>query len=303
MSFLPFRSDYVPGSGQLSAVQRVTALRRRLADQQQFADVQAPTLCGTDSALSLLQQSYPSSVCMISRPLCGLYEPALGGCPQRYGNVPYSACGAGSGSSCGNNYYGRGGAGGWQQIGYLLPLRGGDGKHGHHGRGDGQCTCRHRRQGRFTPSAARRNLRQPSQFGSGQDNFVHEPGCALYNDNDNGNGSDYYTNREYGARRYHLYVRVNPDRLGQQCLYTSARRGDHRYNNCRYLQFGVSEEGVHDSAILLITSDYFADQGSNRVFNRASRCIEDGDILFVPSEGHHKFRVNLYDSQIYDGNC
>jgi hypothetical protein len=333
MSFLPFQSNYVPGT-RPNLVRQVTNLRRRLADQRQYDAIAAPTLCGTDAALALLQQSYPSSVCLISRPLCGLYEPALGGCPQRYGNVPFSVDGAGFGGSCGGgggscafnyNYYGRGGAGGWQQIGYLLPLHV-DGRVGGGGRGQGsgrRCTCSHGRNnnaaaaaaarqggwqtssGRVTPSQSRRNLQRPSQFGSAFDasepydsyNNAHEPGCPLFADDD-------YQNREYGARRYHLYVRVNPDRLGQQCVYTSARRGDHRYNNCRYLQFGVSEEGVQDSAILLLTSDYFVDnRGSNRAFNRAARCVEDGDVLFLPSEGRRKFRVNLYDDRVYDGNC
>lgn len=313
---------------------RCGSLRQRLYDEREFAQVSAPTTCGFGT--QALFDSYPSSVCMINRPLCGLVEPALGGYPQLYGNYPetfgpgdyggrghhYGRHGGGvlnSGLAVGYNYYGRGGAGGWQQIGYLLPLHVEPARNSR-GVGHRQCTCsaRFKMHGRQSRQRQRRGsrigrqgLRQPSQFQSGADyghdalepydayKGVHEEGCALYAQSHNE-----CNNRQCGVRRYHLYVRVDPDRLGQQCLYTSSRRGDHRYNNCRYLQFGVSEEGLHDSAIMILSRDFIIDGSHQRLASsHASKCLEDGDITFVPGERNKKFRVNLYDDRIYDGNC
>jgi len=261
---------------------------------------------------------------MIQRPLCNAVQPALGGYPHLYGNYPETFgpgtyggrgyhYGADHGASVGYNYYGRGGAGGWQQIGYLLPLHVAPQR----GRRTRQCTCSAQfKTGRHTKASRRRKgrssyaaLRTPSQFQSVSghdyhepfDNYkgVHDASCPL-----SAPPSDQCSNRQCGPRRYHLYVRVDPDRLGQQCLYTSRRHGDHRYNNCRYLQFGVSEEGVHDSAILILTSDFIVDGSHQRlVSTAASKCIENGDVLFVPGEGNRKFSVSLYDDRIYDGNC
>lgn len=252
-------------------------LRQRLFEEREFSLLGAPRcdrLYGNDT------------FCAIRRPLCDRYDPFL----ANYGD-PFI-----------DRTYGRG-SGGWQRIGYLLPLyveaplrR--------------SCNCSRRRHHNSTSSPSGQTwskrqfplVRQPSQFSSEQhapydcfDND-HDPECALFANPDN------CQNRQCGVRRYNLYVRVDPERLGQQCFRTSCHRNDNRYNNCRYLQFGVAEEGHHDSTIMLINSDYLVDSPSNRL-TRAARCIENGDVLFVPGERNRKFRVHLYDEQIYDGNC
>ncbi len=256
-------------------------LRQRLYEEREFALLGAPRCggggCGNDT------------VCMISRPLCDDYDFGFSGC------VGYG------GGRCTDRGFGRG-SGGWQRIGYLLPLY-------VEPRAPKVCNCSKGHRGGHghsnTPTWSRQRfplVRQPSQFSGNHvapyDSYDndHDSNCALFaNDED-------CQNRQCGVRRYHLYVRVDPERLGQQCFRTSCRRGDNRYNNCKYLQFGVAEEGLHDSAIMIINSDFIAD-GVNHRFNHASRCIENGDVLFIPGERNRKFRVHLYDDQIYDGNC
>lgn len=249
-------------------------LRQRLFEEREFSLLGAPrcgSFCGDDT------------VCMISRPLCDQYEPNFG-----FGN------------QCSDRSFGRG-SGGWQRIGYLLPLY-------VEPPARRSCNCskrRHQHTSSATPVWSKRQfplVRQPSQFSTEQhapyDSFEndHDSNCALFANPDD------CQNRQCGVRRYHLYVRVDPERLGQQCFRTSCRRGDNRYNNCRYLQFGVAEEGLHDSTIMIINSDYLVDSASNRL-TRAARCIENGDVLFVPGEQNRKFRVHLYDEQVFDGNC
>lgn len=324
MSFLAFN----PGARRLGfrGIARRGHLRERIRDEREFAAIGAPSVCGggNNNTLDWLRESFHSNcggggVCLIERPLCNLVEPSLGGWPERYGNatVPFAAGNrnvygfASTLPPVAYNYYGRGGAGGWQQIGYLLPLHVAPTRRRSGAAYRCTCTASQRRQQSHMQryAAPTRGIRQPSRFQSSgaleepydSYNTAHEPGCPLAVDDDE-RGCQ---NRQCGVRRYHLYVRIDPDRLGQQCLYTSARRGDHRYNNCRYLQFGVSEEGVHDSAIIILTRDFIID-GSNSqrlVSTGASRCIEDGDVLFVPGEGNRKFRVTLYDDRIYDGYC
>lgn len=272
MSFSAFRN-----SSQMFNRGHASMLRQRLYDERDYQDFRPPTL--HNPALALLQQSYPSSVCMIQRPLCGLFEPTIGNNYQQ----PFNGCGGSN-----NNFYGP--AGGWQQIGYLLPA---------HSEGFGHnntCTCR------FNNGAARRQTtwQRPSRFQSHPiQQTTHEAGCPFNADHQNDGEC---RNRQCGTRRYHLYMRIDPDRLGQQCLYTSARRGDHRNNNCRYLQFGISEEGVFNSAIIILTNDYIA-EGRNFSQRFGTRCIEDGDVIFVPGEQGRRFRVTLYDDRIFDGYC
>jgi len=339
------------GGGRLQAHPRSRqqyahgTLRNIVHAERAYESVRAP-LCGIATSLGA-RRGYQrlgnhtdapcgaGGTCAIARPLCDLLDPALGGYPQLYGNTPetfgpgdhggrgshYGRAGCASGSCGGDgvgyNYYGRGGAGGWQQVGYMLPLHIDPARQ--HGRGARRCTCamlrRQRRpSNRPTSNWGRGGLRQPSQFSGGgggvhepYDDYNdggHEPNCPLsaHYDQTTADGHDHPRH----VRRYHLYVRIDPDRLGQRCLYTSARRGDHRYNNCRYLQFGVSQEGVHDSAIMILSRDFLIGGRSNNAqfaSTGATRCIEDGDVLFVPGERNQKFRVHLYDDRIYDGNC
>lgn len=242
-------------------------LRQRLFEEREFALLGAPRCGGSDS------------VCMISRPLCDRYEPAY--------DFSWTDRSIGRGS------------GGWQRIGYLLPLYVEPPAHR-------ACNCS-RRHKNNTPKWSRQkfaNLRQPSQFSTeSQQNAPydcydndHDANCALFAN------VEECQNRQCGVRRYHLYVRVDPERLGQQCFRTSCRRGDNRYNNCRYLQFGVAEEGLHDSAIMIVNSDYILGNSSNRL-THAKRCIEDGDVMFIPGERNRKFRVHLYDDQVFDNTC
>ena len=259
---------------------RCLDLRQRLYENKEFSLLRAPQCDPYDSFCTRRPLCSDDSVCMIRRPLCDDFHSLTA-------NYHHSDRGFGRGS------------GGWQRIGYLLPL--------YVERPQRSCNCarRHKNSHLTTNSWSKRQfplLRQPSQFAANShapyDDFDndHEPHCALFSNVDD------CQNRQCGVRRYHLYVRVDPERLGQQCFRTSYRCGDHRYNNCRYLQFGVAEEGLHDSAIMIINSDYVLGSASNRL-TRTARCIENGDVIFVPGEQNRKFKVHLYDEQVYDGNC
>lgn len=182
-------------------------LRQRLYEEREFSSLGAPRcdrFCGDDT------------VCMIRRPLCDRYDPFL----ANYGD-PFIDRTFGRGSS------------GWQRIGYLLPLyveppvrR--------------SCNCSRRRNNHGAANGWSKRqfplVRQPSQFSNAQhapyddcyDND-HDSNCALFADPED------CQNRQCGVRRYNLFVRVDPERLGQQCFRTSCRGGDNRYNNCRYL--------------------------------------------------------------------
>lgn len=269
-------------------------LRSRLYENREFSLLRAPQCHLYDSFSSRPRRwscddahrlpCNDDSVCMIRRPLCDNFD-----------------------GSYRENFTDRGfgrGTGGWQRIGYLLPL--------YVERPQRFCNCSRRRKNTYSTATnwSKRQfplVRQPSQFAENcnahapYDNFDndHDPHCALFA---NAQDDEHCQNRQCGVRRYHFYVRVDPERVGQQCFRTSSRCGDHRYNNCRYLQFGVAEEGLHDSAIMIINSDYVLGGASNRL-TRSTRCIENGDVIFVPGEQNKKFKVFLYDEQVYDGNC
>lgn len=272
---------------------RCSSLRSNVGNARQYQSLAPPQVCGF--AGQLLHKSYPSSVCMIRRPLCGTAEPVI---QTHYDYLQHANS---LHSHFGYDHGPRSHRFGWQKIGYLLPL------YVEENRSQKRCTCKRiRRNAARNYNMRNMNRNRASQFGfngnysAPQDDYEeHAAHCPLSSRHE-----PECTNRNCGARRYHLYVRVDPDRLGQQCFYTSRRRGDHRYNNCRYLQFGVSEEGLHNSTIMILSPDFLVSGRQNGLVSRhSSRCLEDGDVVFVPSERNKKFTVHLYDDGIYDGSC
>lgn len=277
MSFHSFcQRGCAPRFATRQFVPAAPCLRLRSRVRDRFASIPD---CGPVG--DILHESYPSSVCMIRRRPCfeDRCEELVVGQSTPYWREERR-------QHWQND---------WQKIGYLLPLYANAAPSGT------KCTCNrlhYRRQNHYRQSS------RSSQFGQARaapqhEYGEHEPHCPLAANHST------CTNRNCGARRYHLYVRTDPDRVGQRCVQTGWRGADHRRNNCRYLQFGVAEEGLHHSAIMILTSDYVVGShpSSNFVSRNANQCLENGDVVFVPSEQEKKFVVHLYDDSVYDGHC